>query len=77
MKFYLKLLDSSSESQANKLFICLAILNNKEGPTLKDEVTRSVNAVLLPLVSLPEVETWVESAEILSGRYNHYSCIFF
>ena len=36
---------------------------------------RSVNAVLLPLVSLPEVETWVEtwafSETIHSRSYTH------
>ncbi|MBL0709419.1 MAG: ribonucleotide-diphosphate reductase subunit beta, partial [Colwellia sp.] len=51
-------------------------ISNLKYQTLLDSMTaRSVNAVLLPLVSLPEVETWVEtwafSETIHSRSYTH------
>ena len=51
-------------------------ISNLKYQTLLDSIAaRSVNAVLLPLVSLPEVETWVEtwafSETIHSRSYTH------
>ena len=51
-------------------------ISNLKYQTLLDSMaSRSVNAVLLPLVSLPEVETWVEtwafSETIHSRSYTH------
>jgi ribonucleoside-diphosphate reductase beta chain len=51
-------------------------ISNLKYQTLLDSMTaRSVNAVLLPLVSLPELETWVEtwafSETIHSRSYTH------
>ena len=51
-------------------------ISNLKYQTLLDSMAaRSVNAVLLPLVSLPEVETWVEtwafSETIHSRSYTH------
>ncbi|TWX70167.1 class Ia ribonucleoside-diphosphate reductase subunit beta [Colwellia sp. C1TZA3] len=51
-------------------------ISNLKYQTLLDSITaRSVNAILLPLVSLPEVETWIEtwafSETIHSRSYTH------
>jgi ribonucleoside-diphosphate reductase beta chain len=51
-------------------------ISNLKYQTLLDSITaRSVNTILLPLVSLPEVETWIEtwafSETIHSRSYTH------
>lgn len=44
-KFYLKLLDAT-QPQSHKLLVCLAILTNKAGGTLLDEVTKKIKYFL-------------------------------
>ena len=45
-EFYRKLLTSSDLSQVHKLVVCVAILSNKSGPTLRDKVAELIGPAL-------------------------------